>query len=424
MGLAEPRPSSERFPHVQVTRKQLVPCLDNLDTFIGRYQPAFYRTEQREHARTYIEGLLSDLPRKSIEPIATDHGQHRRPLQRFVGAGRWSDEKVRREFHAHVREELGDPEGVIIIDPSGFPKKGTESVGVKRQWCGRLGKQDNCQVGVYLGYAGRGSSTLIDTDLYLPREWCRSRARRMKCHVPDDVRFRTSAKIALDLLKEVSPKLPHAWVLGDDEFGRPAWFRRALNQAGERYLLDVPSNTLLRDLEAPSQRRHRRQGGRPPLAPFMQAIQWARKQPDSAWKRLTVRDGEKGPIELEAILRRVQAYDEHRRVGPTETLLVTRTLGSKPEYRFRLSNASKEVPIERLVEVASQRHAIEECFGRAKGEAGLGHYEVRSWIGWQHHMTLSMLATWFLTLEARRVGGKNTGSVGPADGIGRSGAAA
>jgi SRSO17 transposase len=423
MGLAEPLPANELFPHAQITRKQIVPCLGNLEGFIRRYQPLFYRTEQREHARTYLEGLLSDLPRKSIEPIATDHDQHRRPLQRFVGAGAWSDDKLRREYLLHVREELGDPQGVIIIDPSAFPKKGTESVGVKRQWCGRLGKQDNCQLGVYLGYVGRGGSTLLDTDLYLPREWCRSRARRKKCHVPDPVRFRTSAKIALDLLKEVSPQLPHAWVVGDDEFGRPAWFRRALDRAQERYLLEVPSNTRIRDLEAPSPKRHRRQAGRPPAAPFRQATQWAHRQPPSAWKRLTVRDGEKGPIEVEAILAVVQTYFE-RRLGPRETLLVTRTLGSKPEYRFYLSNAPKEVSLERFVEVASQRHAIEECFERAKGEAGLGHYEVRSWVGWHHHMTLSLLATWFLTLEARRVGGKNTGRVGAADGGGVPGTAA
>jgi SRSO17 transposase len=415
MGLAQPLPANELFSHVQITRKQVVPCLGNLGDFIKRYQPGFYRSEQRDHARTYIEGLLSDLPRKSIEPIATDHGQERRPLQRFVGTGAWSDQKVRREFLAHVVEELGDPQGVIVIDPSAFPKKGADSVGVKRQWCGRLGKQDNCQVGVYLGYAGRGSSTLIDTDLYLPREWCRSRARRRNCHVPEHVRFRTSAKISLDLLKAVSAHLPHAWVVGDDEFGRPAWFRRALDRAGERYILDVPSNTRIRDLDAPAAQRHRRQAGRPAAAPFLQAVEWARLQPASAWKRLTVRDGEKGPIEVEAILASVQTYFE-RRIGPTETLLITRTLTSKPEYRFCLSNAPKDVSLERLVEVASRRHTVEECFERAKGEAGLAHYEVRSWLGWHHHMTLSMLATWFLTLEARRVGGENTGRLGAADG--------
>lgn len=415
MGLAQPLPASELFPHTEVTRKQLAPCVANLDGFIKRYLPRFYRTEQRDHARTYIEGLLSDLPRKTIEPIATDHDEHRRPLQRFVGAGCWSDANVRGEHYAHVLEELGDPEAVIILDPSAFPKKGAESVGVKRQWCGRLGKQDNCQIGVYLAYAGRGGSALLDTDLYLPREWCRSPKRRRKCHVPEHLRFRTSAKIALDLLSKVSPRFPHAWILGDDEFGRPAWFRHALDRAGERYILDVPANTRIRDLEAPPQKYHRRQAGRRPMAPFLQAAEWARHQPASSWKRLTVRNAEKGPLVVEAIHRNVQTYNE-RRVGPRETLLITRTTSSNPEYRFCLSNAPKEVSLERLVEAAARRHLIEECFECAKGEAGLAQYEVRSWIGWHHHMTLSMLASWFLTLEARRVGGKNAGSVAAADG--------
>lgn len=423
MGLAEPLPANEIFPHVEITRKQLDPCLGNLDQFLKRYQPGFYRTEQREHSRTYIEGLLSDLPRKTIEPIATDHDQHRRPLQRFVGAGAWQDQNILGELLAHVREELGDPEGIVIFDGSGFPKKGTESVGVKRQWCGRLGKQDNCQIGVFLAYAGRGGSALVAKDLYLPREWCRSPARRLKCHVPKGLRFRTSPKIALDLLAELSSRLPHAWVGGDDEFGRPAWIRRALAKAGERYLLDVPSNTCIRDLEAPAPKRHRRQAGRAAMAPFMPANEWLRKQPDSAWTRTFVRNGEKGPIEVEALKRQVQTYTE-RRVGPQETLLVTRTLDAKAEYSFSLSNAASDTPLDRLVHVARQRHAIEECFERAKGEAGLAQYEVRSWLGWQHHTTLALLATWFLTLEARRVGGKNTGSNGATDGFRSTDAAA
>lgn len=405
------------FTRIQITRKQLVPCLGNLERFLGRYRPMFFRAEHREHAKTYMEGLLSDLPRKTIEPIATDHSQHRRPLQRFVGAGCWSDEDVRGEFNAHIREVLGDPEGILIIDPSGFPKKGTESVGVKRQWCGRLGKQDNCQVGVYLAYSGQGGSTLIDTELYLPKQWSRSPKRRRKCHVPDHIRFRTSAKIALDLLSVASPRFPHAWVVGDDEFGRPAWFRRALHRAGERYILDIPGNTRIRDLEAILPKRPRRRFGRPPVSPFVRASAWSHQQPRSAWKRITVRNGEKGPIVVEALFRKVETMYE-RRIGDRETFVVTRTLGSKPEYRFYLSNAPKEVSLDHLVAAAKRRHAIEECIERAKGEAGLAHYEVRSWVGWHHHMTLSMLATWFLTLEARRVGGKNTGSFGPTDGVG------
>lgn len=422
MSLAEPLPANGVYPHVEITRKQLEPCLENLKTFMDRYVAKFYRIEQGEHARTYMEGLLSDLPRKTIEPIATDHDEERRPLQRFVGAGLWDDEKVLSELHVEVREEIGDPQGILVLDGSGFPKKGVESVGVKRQWCGRLGKQDNCQVGVYLSYVGSGTAALIDRQLYLPREWCRRPTRRSKCHVPKEIRFRTSVEIANDLLKKDAPRFPHAWVTGDDEYGRASWFRHALGRRGERYVLDVPGNTTIRDLEALPPPKTGRRGG-VPKTDFAQAHAWALAQPATSWVKLLVRDAEKGPLEVEAIRVRVETCLEKRR-GFFETLVVTRNLRGEPEYRYHLSNADSSVPLAELVRVAKERRRIEDCFEQAKGEAGLAQYEVRSWVGWHHHMTLSLLASWFLVLEQRRLGKKNAGSHRPADGVGSSRAVA
>ena len=417
MSAAVPLLAQELFPHVEITRKQLEPCLEDLDGFLKRYAPRFYRTEQRDHARTYIEGLLSDLARKTCEPIALDHQQERWLIQHFVGAGLWDDEAIVSELHLHVREAIGDPLGILILDGSDFQKKGTESVGVKRQWCGRLGKVENCQAGVYLAYAASGDAALIDRRLYLPREWTRSPRRRKKCHVPKDIRFLTKIQIANELLKKDAPGFPHAWITGDDEFGRPAWFRRALARRNERYLLEVPSNTLIRDLEA-SPPQGRSPQGRAPKTPFVQATEWAHAQPASAWTRVVVRAGELGPLQVEALRTRVQAKDEGK-IGPEETFLVTRTLGSDPEYRFYLSNnADASVALPEIVRVAKHRHLIEECLERAKGEAGLAHYEVRSWVGWLHHMTLSLVATWFLTLQKRRVGKKDAGSDRPTDGLG------
>lgn len=418
MSLAEPLPAHELFPHVEITRKQLEPCLENLDSFMDRYVPEFYRIEQSEHARTYIEGLLSDLPRKTIEPIATDHDEERRPLQRFVGAGLWDDEKVLLELQVEVRQEIGDPQGILVLDGSGFPKKGTESVGVKRQWCGRLGKQDNCQVGIYLGYVGSGSAALVDRQLYLPIEWCRRPSRRDKCHVPKEIRFRTSVQIADDLLKKDASRFPHAWITGDDEFGRASWFRHALGRRGERYLLDVPGNTTIRDLEALPPAPTGRRGG-VPKTPFAQAQAWALAQPASSWTTFLVRNAEKGPLQVEAIRIHVETCLEKRR-GFFETLLVTRNVEGDPEYRFHLSNADSSIALAEMVRVAKERRRIEDCFEQAKGEAGLAHYEVRSWLGWHHHMTLSLLASWFLVLEQRRVGKKDSGSHRPADGFGSS----
>ncbi len=412
MGVAIPRYSLPKFDLAGISRKQLEPCLDNLQKFAHRYESRFYRVEQARNAEIYLEGLLSDLPRKTCEPIAIDHGRHRKPLQNFVGAGRWDDEQVLEELHAHVRQEIGDPQGVLVLDTTSFPKKGHGSVGVKNQWCGRLKAQTNCQVGLFLAYAARGAATLVDRRLFLPREWCRKSQRRLKAHVPEEIQFATRHDLSLDLLKKNRDRLPHAWVVGDTEFGRASWFRKSLDQLGERYLLEVPFNTLIRDLEGipPTKRFH--QGGTP-MVPLRRVALWAQKQPASRWMRVNVRDTEKGPLEVEAI-RTVGLTRDASRHSQTEVLLVIRDLGPDPRYWYFLSNGATASLVE-LVRAAKERQRIEECFERAKSEAGLAQYEVRSWAGWHHHMTLSMLATWFLTLEARRIGGKNPGSL-PAPG--------
>ena len=419
MGLAIPRYTLPKIDLAEISRKQLEPCLDNLREFVRRYDSRFYRVEQAGHAEIYIEGLLSDLSRKTCEPIAIDHGRHRKPLQHFVGAGLWDDEKVLEELQLHVREELGDPRGVLVLDPSAFLKKGKNSVGVKRQWCGRIGATANCQVGVFLAYAGRGGAALVDRRLYLPHEWCQPRRRDLG-HVPQEVRFQTRQEIAIDLLKKVGPRLPHSWIVGDEEFGRPTWFRKDLSKLGKRYVLEVPSNTVIRDLEAIPPKQRFVPGGIP-VTPFARVATWAKKQPASKWTRLKVRDTESGPLEFEAIRTTVWTKEDQR-IGPTEVLLVMRSL-QRDQYWFWLSNAPL-ASLPELVRAASERQRIEECFERAKGEAGLAQYEVRSWAGWHHHMTLSMLATWFLTLEARRVGKKDGGSLSAADGDGLSHAVA
>jgi SRSO17 transposase len=164
-------------------------CEGRLTRFLERYLPLFYRQEQRENATIVIEGLLSGLERKTCEPIAREHGVHRKPIQSFVGCSTWDDEAVMAELRRHVKEKLADDNAVLVIDPSGFAKKGTESCGVKRQWCGRLGKTENCQVGVFLCYASPKGHAPLDRKLYLPEEWATDEKRREKCHVPAEVIF-------------------------------------------------------------------------------------------------------------------------------------------------------------------------------------------------------------------------------------------
>ena len=387
-------------------------CTDRLSAFLRRYLPRFYRIEQRDNAATVIRGLLSGLERKTCEPIAIEAGLARKPIQFFVGSGKWDDEAVMAELRTHVREELAEPEGVVVVDPSGFPKKGTESCGVDRQWCGRLGKVDNCQIGVFLAYAAEAGYAPLDRRLYLPEEWADDEARREKCHVPEGVKFQETWRIALDLLDRSLPGLPHGWIVGDDELGRASEFRAALRQRDERYVLDVPCNTTVRDLERRRPPRKKAGVGRKREVPFVRADAWAARQPESGWERITVRDGEKGPLVVDAMSVRVRTKRD-RRVGPEERLVVIRPVGES-RIDYALSNAGPEIPLAEVVRAQRQRHRIEEVFGAGKGEVGLDHYEVRSWVGWHHHMTLCLVALWFLCLERRRVGGENPGDHGVA----------
>lgn len=380
-------------------------CGGRLTEFLGRYLPLFYRKEQRENATVVVGGLLSGLGRKTCEPIARAHGVHRKPVQAFVGRGAWDDEAVMAELRRHVREELADEHAVLVIDPSAFAKKGVESCGVKRQWCGRLGKTENCQVGVFLCYASAEGHAPLDRRLYLPEDWAADADRRKKCHVPEGTAFAEKWRIGLGMVDRCRAEgLPHGWVAGDDEFGRCSELRAELRGRGERYVLDVPCNTLVRDLEARRPPRKRAGRGRKREVPFVQVREWAARQPASAWRKVTVRDGTKGPLQVEALSRRVKARDQEGRVGPEERLLVTRREGGEIDYA--LSNAAPAVPLEELVRAHARRHQIERMLEEGKGEAGLGHYEVRGWVGWHHHMTLALLALWFLLLEKGRLGGK------------------
>jgi SRSO17 transposase len=386
-------------------------CAGRLEAFAARYLPLLHRSEQREHALAVLRGKLTGLQRKTTEPIATRAGLKRRPLQLFVGAGAWDDDAVKAELRRHVAGELGHPDGVFILDSSAFAKKGEGSCAVARQYCGRLGKIDNCQVGVFLAYAAPRGKALLDARLYLPRDWADDALRREKAHVPADVAFAEKWRLALTLLDGARGELPGGWVVGDDDFGRCGELRAALRLRRLRYVLDVPCNTLVRDPAA--RRPAARPGGRPRLAEFERADRWVARQPPGRWRRVKVRDGAKGPMEVKVLLATVQTKEEDGRVGGRERLAVIRTCEANPRTWYALSNARDERRAA-LARVHGQRHQIEELLEEGNGEIGLGHYEVRSWVGWHHHMTLSLLALWFLQMERLRLGGENPGGDGRA----------
>jgi SRSO17 transposase len=397
------------------------PCAGQLTAFAQRYLPLFHREEQRGHALTVLRGKLTGLQRKTTEPIATQAGLTRRPLQLFVGAGGWDDGAVLAELHRHVAQELGDDGAVFVLDGSAFPKKGEASCGVARQWCGRLGKVENCQVGVFLAYVAPRGQALLDDRLYLPEDWASDPGLRAKTYVPADVTFQEKWRLGLALLDGARGALPGGWVAGDDEFGRCSALRAALRLRRLRYVLDVPCNTLVRDVA--ERRPPARPGGRERRPLFERVDRWVARQPAGRWRQVKVRDGEKGPIAVKVLLATVQIKDEDGCAGGSERLAVIRSCEKKPQTWYTLSNARGAKRSE-MARVHGARHRVEELLAAGKGEVGLGHYEVRSWVGWHHHMTLSLLALWFLQLERLRLGGENAGGDGAAGAGDLHGAAA
>lgn len=359
---------------------------NRLALFLKPYLKLLARSEQHGHAEVYVAGRLRQLPRRTLEPIAVERGKKRRPLQHFVGAGKWDDAAIRKKICREVAVEMGSADGVLILDGSGFQKTGPDSVGTQRQWCGRLGKEEQCQVGEFLAYASRGSVALVGAELYLPKSWATDRRRRALCHVPQDVIFKTGWRLAADLVLDTGRLLPHRWVVGDENYGRPTELRDLLDQEDEQYVLEVHCDAKV---------RLARGGG------WTHADDWASSLPRKAWERFTVSDGEKGPIEVRAAKVRVYAPRPRGTATRPEILLVVRNDRDNRTWTYLASDTRTK--LKELVRVGSCRHGIEQSLNLGKGEVGLDEYEVRSWIGWHHHMTLSLLSMWFLVSDQRRI---------------------
>ena len=294
---------AQMLAQAEVSPESMRGLLKRLETFVEPLIRSLAQPGQRRHATEYMTGLLSKLERKTGEAIAYLHDQERQALQKFVGFVSWDHQPMLDTLARQVGEDLGEPDAVIVFDPSAFVKKGTKSVGVARQWCGRLGKVDNCQVGVFMALVSRNGHALVNARLHLPHEWTKSRSRCNAAGVPKAVQFQTRHQLALQMLDASGNHLAHGWVAGDDEMGRSSAFRGELRAKRERYLVCAPSNTLVRDLDAPPPEYAGR--GRHPMSPFMRLDRWRAALPESAWTRIDVRDGEKGPLVVEVAKRRV-----------------------------------------------------------------------------------------------------------------------
>src|SRR5215471_8939584 len=398
--------------------------VERLGEFIVPYQQALETEADQRSMHLYLQGLLSHVDRKNAETIAALVAVERQVIQDFIGTAPWDHRPFITVLVGEVVEQLGEPDGIIAFDPSSFPKRGTHSVGVKRQWCSHRGKVDNCQVGVFMGYVSRRDHALLDFRLSLPQDWARNELRREACHVPPEVQYQTRHAQCLEMLDQWRGHVPHGWVTGDDELGRHTWFRGELRARGERYVLGVPCTTTMRDLEAPLPAY---QGcGRRPKAPWQAVSTWRKALTPAGWTRFTVRDGEKGPVEIAMVTRRVQTRRARKRPGPEEWLVVTRrpladnsplepqasrdATDHDTHYRYHYyltpsqthESGSEEPSLVELAWVIKAGTCIEASFKRGKSEAGMDEYQVRTWEGWHHHMALTLIAVWFLLCETHR----------------------
>lgn len=390
----------------------------------GRFAGLFGRREVQVHSQVYLRGLLSNQRRKNVEAIAlrfspTEDGTARDEkevvaLQGFITASPWESGVVQREIQAVFAKEmvpscsqwsLGT---VGVIDESGFVKRGTESVGVARQYCGRLGKTENCQVGVFLVGVTPAGTALLDHQLFLPQDWAKDRQRRKKTHVPREVTFHTKPEIAAEMIRRTGQagQVSLSWIVGDELYGDSGKLLDALEQMGQRYVLEVKSNTLVwtedpagrKSIYKGPKRRAREGGWRQDGIRSVREL--AAELPAEAWEPIKLREGAKGPLIYEYARLRVWAM-RHTKPGPPIWLLFQRWLDNPGEVKYHVSNAEEETSLEEIALAAGTRCRVEEFFRDAKSHLGMADYETRAWTSWHHHMSLVALAHLYVTLTKR-----------------------
>ncbi len=394
-------------PECNLSAKDVKLFLNELKKYMKLFKPAFQRVEQIKKSLTYLHGLLGNATRKNVEQMALGQKEKVRSLQYFVGQSRWETEPVLAIHQGLIGETLGEEDGVALIDESSAVKQGTESVGVAAQYCGSVGKIANGQVGVYLGYASRKGYSLLEGQLFMPEKWLEEEqaVQRQACGVSEDLVFKTKPEIGLELLEKALKRdnLPFFWVAADALYGDSPAFRDGVAATGKHYFTAIKETSLIWC-----------------TAPKVHVPPWSGHGPHPT--RLCLRDPRKHPIPVKDLLKKIQKQDWVRAVikegskGPlvcdfaflrvTESrgglpaaelwLIIRRNLDDPSEVKYFFSNAPISTPLAEFVRISGMRWPIETIFEEAKGEIGMDHYEMRSWIGWHHHMLLVALAHHFL----------------------------
>ncbi len=356
----------------------------DLEALAARIAPRFSRAEPRRRALAYLRGLLAPLERKNGWQLAEAAGDATPDgVQDFLSRMRWDADAVRDDLRAYVAEHLGAPDAVLVLDETGFVKKGDKSAGVQRQYSGTAGRIESCQIGVFLGYASRHGRALIDRALYLPERWTRDAARCAAAGIPTGLALATKPQLGLAMLdRALEAGVPFAWVTGDSVYGADHRIRRRLEARQRGHVLAVTSGQRLG---------------------FVPVEKWLAKVPPDGWRRLSAGDGAKGPRLYDWAYLPCRGAAPGWRMG----LLVRRSAAKPDELAYYLAHAPEQTTLAQLVRVAGTRWTIESCFEAAKGEVGLDEYEVRSWTGWHRHVTLAMLAHAYLAvLRKAALGGR------------------
>jgi len=361
-----------------------------------RIASRFSRSEPRERVVAYLRGLLAPLERKNGWTLAELAGESSPDgMQRLLATADWNPARVRDDLRDYVVEHLGDPEAVLVVDETGFLKKGSRSAGVARQYSGTAGRVENCQIGVFLGYASPAGRTFLDRELYLPQAWAQDRPRCEQAAVPEDVEFVTKPELAIGMLtRALDAGVPASWVTGDEVYGQHPGLRAFLQAGGMSYVLCVASNQWGWVDAQPGSAGAGGLGGRRQL----QVKTLAATVPPQAFKKLSAGQGAKGPRVYSWARTPVHLPGQPEEAPKPGWLLIRRSLADPTDCAYYLCSAPVGTTLTTLVAVAGKRWAIEETFQTGKGEVGLDHYQVRRYDGWYRHMTLAMFAHAFLTV--------------------------
>jgi len=406
--------------------RQLRKLKPMLDKYLSEFRDCFSRSEPAENLRVYVNGQLSNLPRKSIEPIADQAEVPPRTLQQFLSRAAWDDARMADRLAEIVARDHAHPMALGIVDETGDPKKGEKTPGVKRQWCGATHKVDNCVVTVHLSYAAGEFHTLIGSDLFLPEEWSNDRPRCREAGIPDEVVHRPKWQIALELRdRAVACGVRFEWMSGDEGYGEAPAFQFALDDRGQRYVVEVPCSFhgWVRQPEVLQKQHHSpHKPGRKPRVPRLKAknlstlearnmVRYCEAFRTQPWKKFYIKDSTLGPVVWEAKAGPVYLKRDGLPTWP-HWLVVARNLLDPDEIKYFISNAPAGTPLEVLLHVAFSRYQVERCFEEEKGELGLDHFEVRNYLSLKRHLILTAVSHLFLAKVNQKWRGEKSGPDG------------